>query len=352
MQELFANNAIAFLAGSVTSTATTIQLTSGSGSLFPNPIPGSQFFRLSLTDAATKSNHEICYVTARTGSPSADTLTVIRNAEQVPGIAFPGTTGSAWSAGDIASNEVTAGMMINAYSPSNDQANIVRYGIDSGTANAYALAALNPPLPTPTQPAEIIFKPINTNTGPSTISMNGGTAYSIKSPNGSALIGGEIQVNGLVKIVYSTTVGGWIIEWSVNAATLAFNTLTANTPTAANQVAIKSYIDNHPGICKARGSFNGVGGVAVREAYNCTISRVSNGFYLITFPSGLFASGGYSVSFGVGDNTDGQVNTISISNTQNGGPSDPTATQLYIITDINGIGQSDLPWITFAVFGD
>lgn len=214
MQELFANNAISTLASAITSTATSIALAPGTGSPFPNPTPGSQFFRISLTDVATKTNHEICYCTARSG----DTLTVTRNAEQVPGLAFPSSSGSAWSAGDIAANEVTAGMMINLYSPSADQANNVRYGVDTGTANAYAVA-LNPSLTTPTQAAEVIFKPLNANTGASTIALNGGSAFAILTQSGQPLTGGEISSNGLTKLIYNSVAGAYSIEYSYGYVT-------------------------------------------------------------------------------------------------------------------------------------
>ena len=138
-------------------------------------------------------------------------------------------------------------MMNNIYSPANDQANIVRYGVDSGSASAY-IVSYNPPCPNGIQATELIFKPINTNTGASTITCNSGTTYAILSLNGSALTGGEIQANGLVKLIFNSVIGAYFIEFSLNSSTVAFNTLTANTPSLANQVAIKSYVDLLSGI--------------------------------------------------------------------------------------------------------
>ena len=93
---IFANNAKSTLASGISSTATTVVLATGSGSLFPSPTSGQQF-TLTFTDSATGLVNEICYCTAR----SSDTLTIVRGQE--------GTTARAWLAGDIASNKITAG---------------------------------------------------------------------------------------------------------------------------------------------------------------------------------------------------------------------------------------------------
>ena len=93
---IFANNAKSTLASGISSTATSVTLVTGSGSLFPSPTSGQQF-TLTLTDSATGLINEICYCTAR----SSDTLTIVRGQE--------GTTARAWSTGDIASNKITAG---------------------------------------------------------------------------------------------------------------------------------------------------------------------------------------------------------------------------------------------------
>jgi hypothetical protein len=95
MIELFANNAQTQLAAGISSSATTILLTTGTGALFPNPTAG-QFFSLTLNDAATGEVYEITYCTARTG----DSCTVIRGQE--------GTTAVSWLLGDFAYNALTA----------------------------------------------------------------------------------------------------------------------------------------------------------------------------------------------------------------------------------------------------
>lgn len=99
LQLLAANNAQSVLAAGISSSATTMTLNTGTGALFPAPVSGTSFFKLTLIDAATGQISEIVHVTARTG----DTLTIVRAQE--------GTLARAWSVNDIAANMMTAGTL-------------------------------------------------------------------------------------------------------------------------------------------------------------------------------------------------------------------------------------------------
>lgn len=94
----FANNATTTIASGLTSTATTITLASGTGSLFPS-LSGGNTFIATLTDAATNLIREIVKVTAITG----DVLTVVRAQE--------GTSATTWVTGDVFAQLLTAGQM-------------------------------------------------------------------------------------------------------------------------------------------------------------------------------------------------------------------------------------------------
>ena len=96
---LAANNAQSVLAAGISASATTMTLNTGTGALFPAPVSGTSFFKLTLIDAATGQISEIVHVTARTG----DTLTIVRAQE--------GTLARAWSVNDIAANMMTAGTL-------------------------------------------------------------------------------------------------------------------------------------------------------------------------------------------------------------------------------------------------
>ena len=96
---LAANNAQTVLAAGISSTATSLTVSTGTGTLFPSPVAGTSFFKLTIIDAATGSLTEIVHVTARAG----DVFTIQRAQE--------GTTARAWSANDIAANMMTAGTL-------------------------------------------------------------------------------------------------------------------------------------------------------------------------------------------------------------------------------------------------
>lgn len=95
---LLTNNAVTTLAAPITSGATTANLATGTGSLFPNPSVG-QYFPLEFSDAATGLTREIVHVTAR----ATDTITMVRAQE--------GTVGTAFTTGDNAVTTVTAATM-------------------------------------------------------------------------------------------------------------------------------------------------------------------------------------------------------------------------------------------------
>lgn len=91
-----ANNATTTLAGGISSTATSMNVATGSGALFPALLAG-QYFVITMVSATTGIIGEIMHVTAVTG----DTFTIVRAQE--------GTAAAAWNATDIVSNFWTAG---------------------------------------------------------------------------------------------------------------------------------------------------------------------------------------------------------------------------------------------------
>ncbi|MCM7636306.1 glycine-rich domain-containing protein [Enterobacter roggenkampii] len=100
LQLLAANNAQSVLAAGISASATSLTLNTGTGALFPSPVSGASFFKLTLIDAATGQISEIVHVTAKSG----DVLTIVRGQE--------GTSARAWSANDIAANMLTAGTIL------------------------------------------------------------------------------------------------------------------------------------------------------------------------------------------------------------------------------------------------
>ena len=88
----------------------------------------------------------------------------------------------------------------------NDPASYANYAVDSGAVNAYIIT-LNP---APSSLASMVgvtitFKPLVTNTGASTINVNGFGPINILNPNGVALIAGEIVAGSMSTIIYDGT---------------------------------------------------------------------------------------------------------------------------------------------------
>lgn len=191
---LFKNLAITTLAAPITSTATSITLATGTGSLFPEPAPGQQF-AVDLNDAATGNIHEIVYCTSRTG----DVLTILR--------AQDGTVALPWLAGDYAANKVTAGALssfVQGASSSN-------FAVDTGTANALVVT-----LPIPISgisqlagvPLYIQKSSVANSSGTVTLAANGTAALNITHADGSPL--GffpipELPANGVFTVVLNSS---------------------------------------------------------------------------------------------------------------------------------------------------
>ncbi|MGM7792101.1 hypothetical protein ACS78Q_04675 [Yersinia enterocolitica] len=122
---LSANNASTVLSAGISASATTLTVNTGTGGLFPSPVSGTSFFKLTLVDAATGTLTEIVHVTARTG----DIMTIVRGQE--------GTTNRLWSANDIAANMMTAGTLdLFAQSGSLGGAASLNVGTTAGTVAA------------------------------------------------------------------------------------------------------------------------------------------------------------------------------------------------------------------------
>lgn len=113
------NNAKSVLAAGISASATVITVGTGAGALFPAPVSGQSYFKLTITDAATKTISEIMHVT----SVSGDVMTVIRGQE--------GTTPRVWSTNDIVANLMTAGTFTSCLQIANNFSEIKDAGSDA-----------------------------------------------------------------------------------------------------------------------------------------------------------------------------------------------------------------------------
>ncbi len=216
---LFSNNAQTTLAGPIASNATTLNVAAGTGSEFPTPISGQQYFVITLNDQATELQREIVWVTARSG----DTLTILRAQE--------GTAARAWLAGDVVANWWTAGQAAAMIQVSQLQIQATNFGIDGGTLNNLFVTLT----PIPASLASIAGAPIRikvgtTNTANTTLTINGLAATTVflqGGLNNTSLPAGSIIGGQIYEFTYVNGVG---FEVSTPKAILS----TAN-PWAASQ---------------------------------------------------------------------------------------------------------------------
>jgi hypothetical protein len=93
------------------------------------------------------------------------------------------------------------GNLINTIDNVVNAALITLYGgVDTGVANAYVLNFVSP-VPPNTNGQVIFWLPANSNTGPSTINVNGGGVQPILNPNGTPLGANQILANQFASII-------------------------------------------------------------------------------------------------------------------------------------------------------
>jgi len=118
---LYTNNAYSALAVAIIPTTTTIQLTAGTGQLFPSPTGGNYFY-LTLISISNPETMEIVQCTARSG----DILTVVRGAE--------GTQPNTFNISDNVQLRITAAGLNTFASPIIPATNVTY--VPSGTLTA------------------------------------------------------------------------------------------------------------------------------------------------------------------------------------------------------------------------
>lgn len=233
MTVLFANNAGSTLAGAISNTATTANLATGTGVLFPAPTSG-QYFVGTFNDAATGLLTEIIHVT----NVTSDTITMVRAQES--------TTALNWSAGDLFNNLLTAGTMGALAQATQLQ---LWCGTSSGSGNAQTVSPA-PALSAYTAGQTISFIAGYSNTGATTInvsSLGAKNIYKQTSSGPSALTGGEIVTNNIVFLEYDGTEFQLTYTTTANVANSNLNAWggtaggTANAITATTSPTLSAY---------------------------------------------------------------------------------------------------------------
>lgn len=122
-------------------------------------------------------------------------------------------------------------------------------GTDSGSANAYAVTTIvNNPVPFNLQ--LVSFVPLETNTGASTLAVDGGIQYSITRNNGLAVEGGDLIAGVPLMLIYDLANTRWVIVGATDQQTKQENrpgqrveTVTSYTLVPADEAAAIRFTD-------------------------------------------------------------------------------------------------------------
>lgn len=306
----FSNNANTTIGSTLSSSATTITVATGTGVKFPI-LSGSQFFTGTIFAAgsSTGTPNEIVYVTARTG----DTMTVLRGQE--------GTTAQSWPIGAIFSNFLTAGALSGLSGSTDIQSQFGNSAVDSGSANA-GIITLSPAI---TSLSSILYSPIRVkkvgsiNTAAYTLNVNGFGAKNVVL-NGDAIQAGQLEASQIYEVVWD----GTSFELMNFPAVLPTGSVTSTT-IATNAVLNSNLAQMGANTVKANltGSFGNASDVSVSSLLSGlgfgSYSLVSPGYYHL--PNGLiiqwgtstqaaYSSGLYTTTFPISFTT---VSTVVIS---------------------------------------
>ena len=159
------------------------------------------------------------------------------------------------------------------------QKNYFNYGIDLGAPNDYIINLPLLPLVILAGGLSVIGQMDATNTGPSTLTVNGDSANVVKS-DGTALVGGEIIGGGIFEFVYSDNYAAWVLINPVVASSTpsVWQDITTATQT---MVAGVSYIADYASgpvvftlpassavgtVLQVKGGFNGLGWQILQNA--------------------------------------------------------------------------------------
>lgn len=177
---------------------------------------------------------------------------------------------------------------------------------DTGSVNAIALSI--PQISSPVAFTRIVFKVANTNTGPVTITINGGTAKNLRYQNTAAFAGGEILSGGIYEAVYDGA------QWQLQGPAVAYWRTDAEI---AASVTPTDY--SYPeGTVNRYGPNTTPGTTDMTAAINAAISVGGSVFFLgETYAAqGITANQDYQMFFGqagtvVKKNANGTLMTVS-----------------------------------------
>jgi|SRR5580765_1986687 len=205
--QTFKNQFSTTLASGVSSSATTIPVAAGTGSLIP-ALTGGAVFTVIITDAASQTLFEEVVVTAVSG----DNLTVIRAQE--------GSTGKSWLAGDKIYQSWTAAMAAGVAQGSQIQSMQFSYAVDTGTASNYIINP-QPTITAISNGMSFDFIAANTNAASPTITVGSAASKPVYDLGGNPLVAGMIVAGSRVRVAYSQSFSRFVVLWAENSPIIA-----------------------------------------------------------------------------------------------------------------------------------
>ncbi|WP_123809948.1 phage tail protein [Pantoea vagans] len=118
------------------------------------------------------------------------------------------------------------------------QRNLLRYGNDSGAANAYVVN-ITPGISSLSSGMEIIFKALSANTGASTLNVCALGAFPILNKFGAALTASEIVSGSIVRVLWVSSASAWFL---CEATSGLPTTPTAAAITNSTQTASAAFV--------------------------------------------------------------------------------------------------------------
>lgn len=118
------------------------------------------------------------------------------------------------------------------------QRNVLRYGVDTGSANAYVVN-INPGIASLTAGMEVLFRATNANTAASTLNVSALGAFPVLNQFGATLTAGEIAAGSLVRVIWSAAATSWFVLDSTGAIQTV---TTAPAQTNSTQIASTAFV--------------------------------------------------------------------------------------------------------------
>jgi hypothetical protein len=121
------------------------------------------------------------------------------------------------------------------------QRGTVNFAVDTGTANTYVVA-LDSSITSYTDGLQVVFRPINSNTGSATINLNSLGAKSIRLTDSEPIQAGDISAGAVIDVRYSTSTG--FFHLTPNSAIYAHDAGVSATAAAASASAASTSASN------------------------------------------------------------------------------------------------------------